>query len=99
MAQDNQQSLVAWLNTNKLNFIKDVLVEEEYTLDMIVDMTDNDIDDIFDELKIPKIKRPRFRNAVKRLEQTKQSQQNLPQSPNPTTKTTQSRNIRKFVQC
>ena len=48
--------------------MKDALIED-YTLDMVVDMTDKDIDDIFDELKISSVKRPRFRNAVKRLKQ------------------------------
>ena len=87
MAQDDQESLVTWLSSNKLNFIKDVLIEEEYTLDMIVDMNDNDIDDIFDELKIPKLKKPRFRNAVKRLKQQQQQQQQSQAKPSTLNKT------------
>ena len=71
MSHDNQDSLIAWLNSNKLNFMKDALIEEEYTLDMVMDMTEDEMIGIFDELKISNLKRPRFRNAVKRLKQRK----------------------------
>ena len=74
MAQGNQEELITWLDSNKLNFIKNALISAHYTLDMIVDMTDNDINGIFDELKISNLNRPPFRNAVKRLKQAKQSQ-------------------------
>ena len=76
MAQDEHQSLIAWLSANKLNFMKDALVEEDYTLDMIVSMTDDDMNGIFQDLKISNIKRPRFRNAVQSLKQKKQNKIN-----------------------
>ena len=79
MAQGNQDELITWLKSSNLTFLKDALVEEDYTLDMIVDMTDEDMNDIIDGLNMPKLKRPRFRNAVKRLKQNSQSQHQQPQ--------------------
>ena len=67
MASDEHASLVEWLNKNRLNFVKDVLVKENYTLDMIVDIADEDMILIFDELNVSGLQRPRFRNAVKLL--------------------------------
>ena len=37
-------------------------------------MTDKDIEDIIDGLNMPKLKPPRFRNAVKRLKEKRQGQ-------------------------
>ena len=73
MAQSNQDDLVSWLESSNFTFLQDALVEEGYTLDMIVDMTDEDMNGIFEELKISNLKRPRFRNAVKRLKHNPQS--------------------------
>ena len=67
MLHDNQDS-------HKLNFVKDALIEEDYTRDMVsmvMDMTDDVTIGIFDELKISSVKRPKFRNAVKPLKQRK----------------------------
>ena len=72
MAQDEQESLIEWLKTNNFIFMKDALVEEGYTLEMVIDMTDKDIDDIVDALNMSKLKRPRFRNAVKKLKENNQ---------------------------
>ena len=74
MAQNGQASLVEWLNSNKLNFMKDALVEEDYTLDMIVNMTDEEMIGVFDKLKISNLKRHRFRTAVINLKHQKHSQ-------------------------
>ena len=74
MAQDKQELLV-WLNSNKLNFVKDALVEAEYTLEIVVNMTDDDMNGIFDDLKISNLKRPPFRTAVKKLKEKHKEEQ------------------------
>ena len=104
MAQGNQDDLITWLESNKLHFIKDALISADYTLEIIVNMTDKDIDDIFDELKMSKLKKPLFRNAVKRLKEKPQSQPQtqkkfvISKTENKQKDTTQKRrNIRKFT--
>ena len=96
MAQDEQEPLIEWLGKNNLNFMKDALVEEGYTLKMIIEMTDKDIEDIIDGLDMPKIKRPRFRNAVKRLKQKPQPQaQQAQQQPQKQKKSPMSKSEKK----
>ena len=69
MAQDTKTSLLDWLRQNELDFMKNALVNAKYTLEMISDMTEDDMNGIFDQLKISPLERPRFRTAVKLLKQ------------------------------
>ena len=77
MAQDEQEALISWLKENKLNFMKDALVEEKYTLEMIEAMTNDEINGICVDLNIPHIKRPRFRVAVQSFQNAQTNNNNV----------------------
>lgn len=82
MSNEEQDSLIGWLQKNKLNFIKDALVKESFTLGMIINSTDEDIDLILKDLNISPFKRPRFREAVNTLKQERNNVNSKSSAPN-----------------
>ena len=72
--------LAKWLQAQDLTSIQDTLTNAEITLDILINLSQHDLDQLVEELKLPILKKFKFKNAVSKLQTSTNNTMNVDDS-------------------